>query len=48
MAEKDYQIKISVDSSGAVKGIDGVTGALTGLENFTSVNFVIRISHASN
>ena len=35
MAEKDYQIKISVDSSGAVKGIDGVTGSLTGLENET-------------
>ena len=35
MAEKDYQIKISVDSSGAVKGIDGITGALTGLEKET-------------
>jgi hypothetical protein len=35
MAEKDYQIKISVDSSGAVKGIDGVTEALTGVEKET-------------
>ncbi len=33
MAEKDYQIKISVDSTGAVKGIDGVTNALTGVES---------------
>lgn len=35
MAEKDYQIKISVDASGAVKGIDGVTDALTGVEKET-------------
>lgn len=33
--EKDYQIKISVDTSGAIKGIDGITDALTGVESET-------------
>ena len=35
MAEKDYQIKISVDTTGAIKGIDGITEALTGVETET-------------
>lgn len=35
MAEKDYQLKITVDTTGAVKGIDGVTEALTGVEKET-------------
>jgi DNA repair exonuclease SbcCD ATPase subunit len=35
MAEKDYQIKISVDTTGAIKGIDGITEALTGVESET-------------
>ena len=35
MADKDYQLKITVDTSGAVQGIDGITDALTGVETET-------------
>lgn len=35
MAEKDYQIKITVDSDNAIKGIDGITKALSGVESET-------------
>lgn len=35
MADKDYQLKITVDTTGAVKGIDGITDALTGVETET-------------